>query len=104
MGFRRQYLQIRDEIYEKVALALSPNKGVAKKMNLFISGFSLGSGMASLCLWDLPKKLEQNKLKVDTYGYLFACPAAGDHAFEAALHEYNKNIFHIAHQENGKEY
>lgn len=98
MGFRRQYLQIREEIYDKVALALSPVKGVVKKKNLFISGFSLGSGMASLCLWDLPKKLEQNKLNVNTYGYLFACPAAGDHAFEAALHEYNKNIFHIAHE------
>lgn len=98
MGFRRQYLQIRDEIYDKVAQALSPAKGVVKKKNLFISGFSLGSGMASLCLWDLPKQLEQNNLKVNTYGYLFACPAAGDHAFEAALHAYNKNIFHIVHE------
>ncbi len=98
MGFRRQYLQISDEIYDKVAQAISPVKGVVKKTNLFISGFSLGSGMASLCLWDLPNKLEQNNLKVDTYGYLFACPAAGDHAFEAALHAYNKNIFHIVHE------
>jgi len=98
MGFRKQYLEIRDEIYTHVAQALPKGRGAAKKKNLFISGFSLGAGMASLCLWDLPKKLEQNDISVDTYGYLFACPSAGDHEFEAALHEYNKNIFHIVHE------
>ena len=98
MGFRRQYLEIRNEIYDIVAQNLTAPRGAGKKKNLFISGFSLGSGMASLCLWDLPKRLESNKLKADTYGYLFACPAAGDHAFETALHEYNPNIFHIMHE------
>lgn len=98
-GFLKEYLEIRMKIFDKVA-SLIPvsDRGAVRKRNLFISGFSLGSGMATLCLWDLPKQLNNKKLTIDTYGYLFACPAAGDHNFESALHNYNKNIFHIMHE------
>jgi len=98
-GFLKQYKEISREIFEKVASVIPvSDRGAVRKKNLFISGFSLGSGMATLCLWDLPRQLENKNLKIDTYGYLFACPAAGDHDFESALYAYNKNIFHIMHE------
>lgn len=89
-GFLREYMHIRKAVINAVKKCEN-----YENKQIFVSGFSLGAAMGTLCFWDIQRTL---KLKKKPCAYLFACPAAGDKSFESALTKKNNSIFRFAHE------
>jgi hypothetical protein len=87
-GFYVQYNQVREFIVNKLSKYLQNNKNA----NIFFTGHSLGSAIASLCAFDF------YNLSKNTYLILNGCPQTGNSAFKRAIEKRLKgNILNIVY-------
>ena len=87
-GFSEDYMQIGQEIIERLE-----NLNLEKR--IFVTGFSLGAALATLCAYDLKKQLN-----IDPNVYLFAAPAVGDHDFTREFERIIQTVFRFAHRKD----
>lgn len=89
-GFVNDYKVIQSEILSRLDSTDFINTGKP----VYVTGFSLGAGLASLCALDLKIRY---KSKINIHTYLFAQPAAGDHDFARAFSRKLTHVFRFAH-------
>lgn len=90
-GFAEDYMQVREEIHQ----LFNEAKKDRKRRTVYITGFSLGAGLAQLCAYDLRKRF-----RLQAHVYLFACPAAGNHDFARAFERDINIVYRIAHEKD----
>ena len=94
VGFHQEYFEIRDVVVAAIKETDYLNK------EIIVSGFSLGSGIATLIAYDLQKTLSTRQKEVKPWVYLFAAPAVGNDKFKEAFNKMNSQIYHIAHEQD----
>ncbi len=89
-GISSEYMQLRTELLERFG-----QTNYNKKRTVYITGFSLGAGLATLCAYDLATEFD-----INPHVYLFAQPAAGDHDFARQFERKITTVFRFAHEKD----
>jgi len=93
IGYFNLYLSIRDILYNKCKELLDNG---AKK--IFISGYSLGAGVSTLCTFDFHANLNKLNITADNINSVhIAGPAIGDHNFVNLYNKYVINTVRLEH-------
>jgi hypothetical protein len=93
VGYFNLYLSIREILYNKCKELLDNG---AKK--IFISGYSLGAGISTLCTFDFHINLNKLNITADNINSVhIAGPAVGDHNFVNLYNKYVINTVRLVH-------
>jgi len=92
-GYFQLYMSIRNVIYEKCKELL--NNGATK---IFISGYSLGAGLSTICTFDLHANLNNLAINANNINSVhLAGPSIGDRNFVKLYNKYVINTVRVVH-------
>lgn len=92
-GYFKAYLSVKDDIYNKCKELL--NNGANK---IFISGYSLGAGISTICTFDFHANLNKLNITADNINSVhIAGTAIGNHDFVSLYNKYVNNTVRLVH-------
>jgi hypothetical protein len=92
-GYLKAYLSVKDDIYNKCKKLL--NNGANK---IFISGYSLGGAMSTICVLDFHANLNKLNITADNIKSVhIGCPPVGNNDFVKLYNKYVINTVRLVH-------